>query len=472
MATIATSPDVPQADDVASRDAGAVDVSAVLDNARFGSAQFLVLAFTFCALVMDGFDIQAIAFAAPALTQSWGIERSSLGPVLAAALLGMALGAAGIGPLGDRHGRKTALVLSCVLMAVGSLASAVASGPTELAIFRFITGIGLGGAMPNATALMFEFAPRTWRQIATSVALIGVPLGGMLGAALAKWLIPAFGWQALFVVGGIVPALLGCAMWMALPESPRFLSGRPGRSNELAGLLNRIAGEPRYQSTSRFVGGGAATSGKSAIAAIFAPAYRRDTVTLWVILFTNVFAVYFFWNWLPTVLASADLDFRISVTGSLFFNLGGVFGTLVSSALIGRYGSRLVLIALGAGSATGVFCIGLNHLFAAGGANGDVTTLMWSMAAAGACMNALQIGMFSVAANAYPTFCRSTGVGWGLAVARFGGIVSSFAGAAFFALGMKPREFFFFIAGMLVLTFIGVIALRRHIPATHPGAST
>ena len=136
-----------------------LDVSAVLDHARFGGLQLLVLAFTFVTLVMDGFDIQAIAFAAPALTQEWNIERSALGPVLASALLGMALGAALIGQYGDRRGRRNALIASCALMAVGSICSALATGPLELGLFRFLTGVGMGGAMPNSTALMFEFAP-------------------------------------------------------------------------------------------------------------------------------------------------------------------------------------------------------------------------------------------------------------------------------------------------------------------------
>jgi AAHS family 4-hydroxybenzoate transporter-like MFS transporter len=276
----------------------------------------------------------------------------------------------------------------------------------------------------------------------------------------------------LFVAGGLLPALLAAVMWRALPESPRYLSARPMRFKELADLLNRLAGAERYVPTSQFVGGGAAESGKSAVAAIFAADYRRDTLTLWLIFFTNVFAVYFFFNWLPTVLASASLDFRIAVTGSLFFNLGGVFGALVASALTGRFGSRRVLSVTGALAIISVIAISSNGVFTPEAASSSsITALMFAMAAAGGCINALQIGMFSVAAHAYPTFCRSTGVGWSLAVARFGGIVSSFAGAGFFAMGMRPRHFFFFIAGMLALTFISVVALRRHIPATQRGTS-
>ena len=442
------------------------DVSAILDTARFGGVQFTVLAFTFVALVMDGFDIQAIAFAAPALMENWGIERSSLGLVLASSLVGMIAGAAGIGSLGDRHGRKTALIVSCAMMALGSVASAFANGPNELAAYRFLTGIGLGGALPNATALMFEFAPKSWRQIATAVALIGVPLGGLLGAALARWLIPEHGWRALFVVGGVVPAFLAGIMWPLVPESPRFLAGLRTRGAELSKLLNRIVGSKRYDATARFVAGGPTSVAVSAVRALFAPTYRRDTITLWLIFFTNVFSVYFFFNWLPTVLSSVKLDFALAVTASLYFNLGGVFGALVGSALTGRYGSRPVLAALSGLAVLSAFGIGANDVFDTGQTSGSIGALMWTIAVAGGCINGLQIGMFAVAAHVYPTFCRSTGIGWSLAVARFGGIISSFVGASFFAFGLMARDFFFAIAAVLSVAFLGVLILQRHIPAS------
>jgi len=437
-----------------------LDVGAVLDRARFGGLQFLVLVFTFITLVMDGFDIQAIAFAAPALTAQWQIERSALGPVLASALLGMALGAALIGQYGDRRGRRNALVASCALMAVGSICSATANGPIELGFYRFLTGVGMGGAMPNATALMFEFAPLTWRLVATSIALVGVPLGGMLGAALARELVPQIGWRALFIVGGAIPGGLALLMWRLLPESPRYLSTRPERADELSRLLNRISGSDIANVTTRYLGNATAKAG-STVAAIFERTLRADTLILWLIFFTNVFSIYFFFSWLPIVLSSANLDFGVAVSGSLYFNLGGVVGSLLASALVSRFGSRLVLGVAAAAAVASVLGIAFNAVFTEGST--DAASLMIMMAMAGACVNAVQIGMFSVAANVYPTQCRSTGVGWSLAFARFGGIVSSFAGAAFFSMGMQPQQFFLFIAGTLVVTFLGVTVLRRHI---------
>lgn len=448
-----------------------VDVSELLDAAPLGTVQVVVLAFTFLALVMDGFDIQAIAFAAPALLEDWGIARSSLGPVLAAALLGMLLGSAAVGTLGDRRGRKSALVLSCAFMAAGSIASAFAKGPEDLAVYRFVTGIGLGGALPNATALMFEFAPRQWRLIATSIALVGVPLGGLLGAALARWLIPEHGWRALFVVGGVVPGILAVSIWPLVPESPRFLARLRSRGAELSRLLNRLTAGNHYVATGRFVSGPPAVAESSSVAAIFAPGLRRDTRILWLIFFTNVFSVYFFFNWLPTVLSSADLDFRFAVSASLYFNLGGIVGALLASVVTSRVGSRPVLAACGAIAVASAIGIGANGVFDADPTTGSIATLMWTIATAGGAINGLQIGMISVAANLYPTSCRSTGVGWSLAVARFGGIVSAFAGASFFALGLMARDFFFVIAAMLTVALLGVLALRQHISAARSGVS-
>jgi AAHS family 4-hydroxybenzoate transporter-like MFS transporter len=272
----------------------------------------------------------------------------------------------------------------------------------------------------------------------------------------------------LFLVGGAVPTVLGLVMWRVLPESPRYLCTRPERAAELATLLNRVAGTVVASATSKFSGAITVVE-RSALAAIFSQGLRGDTLILWLIFFTNVFSIYFFFNWLPTVLASAQLDFTVAVSGSFYFNLGGVVSSLATSALIGRYGSRKVLGVMAVAAVVAVAAIAMSPVVAQGPQHGSIAGLMMAMAIAGGCVNSVQIGMFSVAANVYPTQCRSTGVGWGLAIARFGGIVSSFAGAAFFTMGMRPSQFFFFIAAMLVLTLMGVVMLHRHI---HPAAAT
>jgi AAHS family 4-hydroxybenzoate transporter-like MFS transporter len=440
-----------------------INVGAVLDRARFGPVQARVLGLSFLALTIDGFDIQSAAFAAPALTTAWGIERAALGPVLAAALVGMAVGAALFGLVGDRYGRRMALIVSSALMALGSFLSAASDGPEELAVYRCVTGLGLGGALPNATALIVEFAPRAWRQLIVTIVVVGVPVGGMIGALIARAVIPASGWSAIFLIGGVLPAVLTLVMPRMLPESPRFLAKHPGRRMELASLLERVARE-RLAEGAAFDAEPAQTD-TDGLLSIFGREYRRDTLALWIVFFTNVFAVYTFFNCLPTVLAAVNVSLAVAITGSFAFNVGSIVGALLGAIVIGRIGSRPVLIVLAAASVAATLAVGRSEVFASGSGDRGLTLLLWLMSLAGCCIGAVQAGMYSVAAHVYPTSCRSTGVGWALGFARLGGILSSFAGAALFSIGFGGAALFTGIAAMLVVTTIGILLVQRHIPA-------
>ena len=336
-----------------------VEVTATVDGARFGPYALMVSVLTTLALVFDGFDIQAIAFAAPNLMSEWGIDRAALAPILAAGLLGMFVGALVLGIVGDRYGRRRALLASIALMAVSSLLAATADGPGPLATYRFLTGLGLGGALPNAAALMVEFAPLAIRTVIVAITVIGVPIGGMLGAAIAARLVPAFGWPSIFVLGGVLPGVLLLAMAWWLPESPQYLARQPQRSKELARILNRVLGEARYDGSERFtnrdVRGGAERAGPLAL---FSAEHRRETLVIWLIFFTNVFTAYCYFSWTPTVLAAVGLPLETALRGLLLFNLGGVVGALLGAWWMGRAGSRPVLLTLAAAAALSTLALG------------------------------------------------------------------------------------------------------------------
>ena len=448
---------------------GATDVGAVLDAARFRGLPLLVMIFTAIIMVLDGFDIQIIGFAAPAIALEFGITRSDLAPALAASLIGMAIGAFTLGPVGDRIGRRNALLLSVAIFGACTLATAFTSSVTALTAWRFVTGLGLGGALPNATALMAEFAPPRVRSQAIAASIVGVPVGGMIGAAIGAEVIPAFGWRAMFVLGGALPLVALVLVYFVLPESPRFLvARRPERKEQLASILNRVIGTRRFTAGDQFVlRSDASLPAGQSDAGVFSPAFLRDTIAVWVMFAANLFAVYCFFNWTPVVLTSLGLDLGTAVRGSLVFNTAGVVGSLACAWVISRLGSRVPIAVVGLCGAVAVAYVGqlIGRAEPAGleaAASFPIVAAMLGIAVAGFAIVGVQVALFSVAANVYPTACRSSGVGWAAGIGRLGAVISAFAGAALMA-SIGVWGFFFGVTGVLLIMVTASLLLRRHI---------
>jgi len=365
----------------------------------------------------------------------FGIERSALGPALAASVLGMCLGAIAIGRIGDRFGRRPALLASTVLFGATTLLGATATGVASLAAWRFLTGLGLGAALPSAVALMAEFSPEQRRSQLIVGSLLGVPIGGILGSALAAELVPEFGWRAIFIAGGVLPLIAAAALLALLPESPRFLAARAH--------LARTA------------------DNHCAFRAAFAPGLARDTWVLALAFFANMIAVYAFFSWVPLVLTSVGFPLDQAVRSGLVFNLAGIAGSLLNAWLIARIGSRLPLVLV---ASIAIFAlVGLTCVAASGGnALPDAAIYFAAIAAAGFGIHALQTGLYIVSSHVFPTECRTSGVGFASGAGRVGGILSSFAGGALLAAG-GAAGFFVGIAVVLLLGVAGLLALRRHV---------
>lgn len=452
-----------------------VDVDAVLETARFCRLSLIVTACASAVLILDGFDIQVIGMAAPALVNDLGIEHSALAPTLAASLFGMALGASTIGAVGDRWGRRPALLLSTLLFGGATLLAATATTVVELSTWRFITGLGLGGALPSATALLAEFTSRRQRSQVLGLSLIGVPLGGILGAMLAAEIVPAHGWRAIFVVGGLLPMLAAVAMHFVMPESPRYLASRGHRPDALAALLSRIDEHGRYSDRDRFVLSATADPMHSTgVRAIFAPNLRWDAIITALAFLTNIFAVFAFFNWAPLVLTSIGLAFDAAMRSALVFNLAGIAGTLAISIVIARIGSRLPLATCAIAATLALAGVGFLTRIEAPSSNLHAALLI-GIAIAGATISAIQVGMYTVAAHVFPTPCRSSGIGWALGSGRMGGILSAFAGGLLLTQA-GATGFFGGVGVALLFTFATVVLLRRHIPRpeieeSHHGSS-
>lgn len=441
--------------------AGVVDVDHVIGHAPYAGVPMVVTILGLLSLTLDGFDIQAVAFAGPALAQEWQVSRAALGPVLAAGLIGMAIGAVLFGRYADVKGRRQALIVSTLLYAAGSLACATSGDLTQLAIWRFFTGIGLGAPLAIASAMINEFTPARWRSVALAAAVVGIPLGGVAGSALAAEMVPAFGWQSIFIAGAVLPLALLPALWLWLPESPKFLTGRPERWPELAMLLNRVSGSNRYQAAQRFHS--VEPGVRRRVSELFAPGLRAMTLTLWIAFLCNVFAVYVFFNWLPTVLGSVGLPVAAAIRGSLFFNIGGVVGALAGALLMNYLGSLRVTVGLALVSILSTVMIGQHPVFNGVPAASAGVALTAMMMLAGVGINGLQTQLYVLAAHVFPTPLRATGIGSCGAIGRVGGVLSTGAGSVMFALGLSGGNFFLGLAMVMVPTLLAMLAFRHHV---------
>ena len=399
------------------RGARSVDVQRLIDDHPLSGWQWIVFALCFFVVLLDGFDTAAIGYIAPSLIKDWGVTKPMLGSVLSAALFGLAAGALLSGPIADRLGRKLVLTVTVLVFGLATLASAFASNITELSVLRFITGLGLGAAMPSAVTLMSEYCPTSRRATLTNLMFCGFPLGAAFGGFLAAWMIPQWGWQSVLVLGGAVPLVLTVALVLLLPESVRFMVTRRQPVERIRAALARVAG-PQVQQIERFTLSETrvVTNERGGLAQVLARPYRLGTLMLWTAYFMGLVIFYALINWMPLLFKEAGIEPRTATLISALFPLGGVgavlFGWLMDRAEPNR------IVALG-------FALTAVAVWAIGQLVGNVGALVVGVFLAGVLMNTAQSSLPALAAAFYPTNARATGVSWMLGIGRFGGILGS-----------------------------------------------
>ena len=393
-----------------------LDVQTFLNQHRFSAFQWLIFALCFVIVLLDGFDTAAIGFIAPSLIKEWGVERPALAPVLSAALFGLAAGALLAGPMADRLGRKRVLVGSVFVFAVACFASSYATDLTQLTVLRFITGIGLGAAMPNAVTLMSEYCPDQRRATLTNAMFCGFPLGAAFGGFLAAWMIPQWGWRSVLALGGVTPLLLAVLLLLFLPESVRYMVARSFPVERIRAVLGRIA-SGAADAGAFVMHETKASAAKSGLGVVFSGRYAIGSVMLWLGYFMGLVIFYALINWMPILFKDAGLNPKDATLIAALFPLGGV-GAILFGWLMDRFNGNWI-IAIG-------YALTAVAIFAIGQAAGNLGVLVLVVFVAGTLMNTAQSSMPALAAGFYPTQGRATGVAWMLGIGRFGGIAGSF----------------------------------------------
>jgi AAHS family 4-hydroxybenzoate transporter-like MFS transporter len=410
------------------------------------------------AITFDGFDLQILGVAIPSMVREWHVARSQFGPALAMGLAGMAIGGPVAGYCGDRFGRRITITGCIALFGVTTIATAFVHGLFGLTVLRLFTGIGTGGALPNVSAYTAEFAPLRRRPLAVKLAIVCVPLGGMLCSAMAIWVLPTFGWRGLYAIGGVLPLALAIVFLTVLPESPRFLAHHPAQWPQLVHLLNRIghsipAGTAFENTAER------GESTHASLRALFSGGLARETTGLWIAFFFCLGSIYLVFGWLPTMLTARGLTPATANTGMLVYNLGGVLGVLIWAMLVPLLGSRGPLLSgalAGAASALAFLIVPIQS-------HGGHWLLIVCLGINGLLANAVQTSMYALAAHVYPTSVRASGVAYSAAMGRMGGLLSSLFGSHIIQTGVGT--FWQTLAVAMVLAAAGLAWVRSHYPA-------
>lgn len=422
-----------------------IDVNEAIDHSPFGSFQWMVVAICGLLLVIDGYDVFVAGTVLPTLIAEWGLTKPQAGALQAWALFGMMFGALILGPLADRIGRKKGVAISFVLFTVSTILTGFATSPEQFKVFRFIAGLGCGGLMPNAVALMNEYAPRRLRGTMVALMFSGYSVGGMVAAGLGIGLIPGFGWQPMFFIAAVPLLMFPLVLWK-LPESLGFLI-RQGKQDEARRIFARINPDRPLAAEDMLVF--SEVKGASAsVAELFRHGRALRTQMLWVSFFCCLLLVYLLSSWLPKVLQEAGYAERASLLSLFSLNFGGMAGAIAGGWLGDRLSLAKVVVSYFAVAALSLALIGMDP--AAG-------LLFLLIFVAGATTIGTQILLYASVAQLYNMSVRSTGLGWASGVGRIGAIVGPTLGGFLLAQGLPLGQNFLIFAVPAVIATIAML---------------
>ncbi|GAA3793260.1 MULTISPECIES: MFS transporter [Amycolatopsis] len=431
---------------------------------RSGMSRFQIRVIAICLVInlVDGFDVLVMSFAAPGVAGEWGLTDSRVGVLLSSGLVGMALGSAVLAPLADRIGRRPLTLICLTVCTAGMALAALSTGFEMLAACRLLTGLGIGGMVASLPVVITEYAPQRLRGTMIALYGMGLPLGGVLGGAVAKLVVAEYGWRATFVVGAVLTLVMVAGVAAAMPESLDYLiSRRPrGALEKVNRLLERMRlpavdtlpdpepGERRVRVTTLLT---------------------RDaarTVLLWIAYFVMMAGFYFAASWTPLLLQHSGSSAQQGMNAGLLLNLGGIAGTLLFGLIALKVRLRGLTIAC-------FLAAGLSYLAMSVFLDSAVAALIAAVAV-GMFINASGNGLNAIAPGLYAPAVRATGVGWAMAFGRIGALTAPVLAGLLLDNSWSPRSLFGLLVVPLVAAAVAVfvITVPRRTARTTTAAET
>jgi MFS transporter, AAHS family, 4-hydroxybenzoate transporter len=411
-------------------DQAVVPVSRLLDERGLSPFQIKLIVWSIFIALIDGYDIAAIAFAAPSLVKEWGLANPrALVPVLTASLVGILFGSAAFGWVGDRYGRKAALIWSNLVFGVFTLAAAYSTDLTQMFWLRLLAGLGIGGVIPNAVAINAESAPRRMRATLAILAVGFVPLGGAIPGFVTATLVPTHGWQILFYIGGIVPIVIAIAAWIGLPESIKFMALHESQRSKMEAAIRSIRPDYQIPPNAKFVIEDEKQFPGFNPKYLFGHGLALITPLVWLLFALNLMGYFFLISWTPILMTAAQLPPATAALSGALLQVGGTVAALALCWWVQRH--RFLAIALMFACAVPVVAsIGFAGLT-------SQTALLLATFCAGFLVLGIQTGINAVGALIYPTSLRANGSGWQLGIGRIGSIVGPAAGGLLISLPVE-----------------------------------
>ena len=427
-----------------------------LDQVRANPMQpAQLLAVSICLVInfLDGFDVLAIAFAAPQIALDWSVNSKDLGVIFSAGLAGMVVGALLLSPLADRFGRRR-LILACLcVVTAGMLTTAISSNVSQLIAARLVTGLGVGGMLSSLTTMVAEYSNDRHRKLAISILQSGYPVGAIIAGIASAYLLREFGWRSIFVAGGCMSLLMIPLVLWRLPESIAFLMARqPPRAleqlNSILIRLGQVSLSAMPDNENRSVEHGSTQE-------IFSAAFRGRTFAIWIAFVALMSAFYFVTNWTPKILIDAGLSTDAGISGGVLIAAGGVVGGLALGWIsvrtsVYKVAAFYMLVAM---VAMGVF----------GFLDFELSTMLPVAFLIGFFLAGSIIGLYSLVPDLYPSRIRNTGIGWALGIGRLGAVIGPFAAGALINAGWERSEYFLALSLPIVASLIAVLWLQARV---------